>query len=277
MTQAGPVRARITFHGDLLFFLKAPAAGRIQHRIISNPAAHQTIERTLFEPTSVKDAIEACGVPHPEIDVVNVNGKAADFSFVLRENCVIDVYPVDFTPANPERVHLQRRDQTRFVADGHLGKLASNLRLLGFDTRYDNAADDRQLLEIMQGDRRTLLTRDRRLLMHAIVTDGYCPRTDDPAQQTAEVIRRFELTGKAQPFTRCLQCNSLLHHVEKSEVLHQLEPLTRIYYEQFRRCSGCGKVYWRGSHFAKLQAALQQLGLDLPAHWQKIDEGKDID
>ena len=98
-----------------------------------------------------------------------------------------------------------------------------------------------------------------------IVTDGYCPRSDDPARQTAEVIRRFELTGKARPFTRCLQCNSLLHDVEKSEVLDQLEPLTRIYYEQFRRCSGCGKVYWRGSHFAKLQAGLQQLGVDLPA------------
>ena len=134
MTPTDPFRARITFHGDLLFFLKAPAAGRIEGRALSNPAAHETIERTLFEPTSVKDAIEACGVPHPEIDVVTVNGEAADFSFVLRENCVIDVYPVHFTPGSPEAAHLQPRGQCRFVADGHLGKLASNLRLLGFDT-----------------------------------------------------------------------------------------------------------------------------------------------
>jgi uncharacterized protein with PIN domain len=39
--------------------------------------------------------------------------------------------------------------------------------------------------------RRCLLTRDRRLLMHAIVQHGYCPRADDPEQQAREVLRRY--------------------------------------------------------------------------------------
>ncbi len=225
----------------------------------------QTIERTLLVPTSVKDAIEACGVPHPEIGGITVDGTAVDFSFVLRKNSAIEVYPVNVRSAVSPGTYLQQFDRGAFVADGHLGKLARNLRLLGFDVAYDNDPDDRQLIDIMQRDQRALLTRDRRLLMHAVVTSGYCPRSHDPANQTLEVIHRFKLAAKIRPFTRCLRCNALLQDVAKSEVLDQLEPLTRIYYNRFRRCPGCGKVYWAGSHFPKLQASLQQLGAKFSA------------
>ena len=276
MTRSDSFQARLSFHGDLLFFLGGLSVSRWrgagvaaetdwafkESRSANAPmsAETRTIERTLFVPTSVKDAIEACGIPHPEVDVIAVNQTPADFSFVLRKNSVIDVYPVSVTPAISGQLHLQRRGIARFVADGHLGKLARNLRLLGFDVAYSNQADDRDLLNIMQREQRALLTRDRRLLMHAIVEDGYCPRSDDPARQTVEVVRRFGLEANVQPFTRCLGCNALLQDVAKSEVLDQLEPLTRIYYDHFRRCPGCGKIYWRGSHFSKLKKSLQQFG-----------------
>jgi uncharacterized protein with PIN domain len=58
------------------------------------------------------------------------------------------------------------------------------------------------------------------------------------------------------PYTRCLQCNGLLESVNKADVLERLEPLTKIYYENFRRCNACGKIYWPGSHFGKLEARL---------------------
>ena len=238
---------RLRFHGDLTYFLKGETFGG-------------EFSRILREPTSVKDVIEACGVPHSEVDRILVDDRPVDFDCVLRKNSAIDVYSVGFRELDADASPpLQRRDLDRFIADGHLGKLARNLRLLGFDVAYDPALDDPELLQIMQQEERALLTRDRRLLMHSIVRDGYCPRSDDPLDQTIEVARRFRLIGRTQPFTRCLQCNALLRQVEKSEVLEQLEPLTRIYYHEFRSCNGCGKIFWRGSHFSKLESFLERI------------------
>jgi uncharacterized protein with PIN domain len=143
--------------------------------------------------------------------------------------------------------------------DGHLGKLARDLRLLGFDVAYDPQAEDRQLLRVMEHENRALLTRDRRLLMHRIVKSGYCPRSQSADEQTVEAIRRFDLLDSMAPFTRCLRCNAPLRKISKAEIIEKLEPLTKIYYEQFRRCTGCGQIYWPGSHFAKLQKRLEQI------------------
>ena len=106
---------------------------------------------------------------------------------------------------------------------------------------------------------RALLTRDRPLLMHAAVRDGYYPRSQKAEEQTREVLRRFELEQSIAPFTRCLSCNGRLVAIPKSDVINQLEPLTKIYYQNFRRCARCGQVYWGGSHFEKLQARIERL------------------
>ena len=95
--------------------------------------------------------------------------------------------------------------------------------------------------------------------MHAIVRHGYCPRSPDPDEQIIEVIRRFDLAELIVPYTRCLRCNGLLQRVDKAEVFDQLEPLTKIYYQDFRRCNVCAKIYWSGSHFEKLKGRLEQI------------------
>jgi uncharacterized protein len=169
--------------------------------------------------------------------------------------------PAEALPSAP-RLQVHTRD--RFLADGHLGKLARNLRLLGLDTAYERDADDRRLLEIMTAEDRALLTRDRRLLMHSIVRHGYCPRADDAEEQTREVLRRFGLlhdAARLAPYRRCLRCNALLESVAKSEILGPLagEPLTLRYYNDFRRCAGCGRIYWPGTHFGKLAARVAKL------------------
>jgi uncharacterized protein with PIN domain len=158
------------------------------------------------------------------------------------------------------------RTGRRFIADGHLGTIARNLRLLGLDTAYERDADDRRLLEIMAAEDRALLTRDRRLLMHSIVRHGYCPRSSNGEDQAREVLRRFSLTDEHErlslaPYSRCLHCNALLQAVPKSEVLAPLqnEPLSLRYYEEFHRCTGCGRIYWPGTHFQKLAARLERL------------------
>ena len=241
-----PFTVRLDFHGDLDFFLRS--------RMLRRP-----VERTLTEKTSIKDVIESCGVPHPEVDLIVVEGEPVDFNFGITRDAEIEVYPpgIRYPLFNEKRLQLARA--TRFVCDGHLGRLTRNLRLLGFDVAYDQNADDQQLLRIMQVEDRTLLTRDRRLLMHAIVKSGYCPRSQNPNEQTIEVIRRFDLLASVAPFTRCIRCNGSLQDVAKTDVVEKLEPLTKIYYEQFRRCTGCGQIYWSGSHFAQLQKRLEQI------------------
>jgi uncharacterized protein len=247
-----PFKVCLTFFGDLSVFVRPSE---------SAPG----IERMLKERTSVKDAIEACGVPHPEVDFITIDGSAVNFSYVLQKNSAISVYPVGFAPLHSGAHRLQRRNITRFVADGHLGKMTRELRLLGVDVLSPTPSEDRQLLEIMKRDNRALLTRDRRLLMHQIVRDGFYPRSQDPDQQTIEVLRRFELTSVVAPFTRCLCCNGLLEEAAKEEIIERLEPLTRIYYQQFRRCNNCDKIFWRGSHFDKLLSRIEKLRATSPA------------
>jgi uncharacterized protein len=241
-----PFIIRLKFHGDLPFFL-------------GSKTRRETIERALRDKTSVKDVIESCGVPHPEVDLILVDGQPVDFYHTLRTDADVNVYPIGLVSTRFPENRLQVSNSTEFVADGHLGRLARDLRLLGFDVAYDRDADDRQLLAIMRESSRALLTRDRRLLMHAIVQHGYYLRSQNPINQTIEVLRRFDLFSAIAPFTRCLRCNAPLQKVEKADVIQKLEPLTKIYYEEFRRCTGCGQIYWAGSHFSKLQKRLEEI------------------
>jgi uncharacterized protein with PIN domain len=243
----------VTFHGDLDFFLPRGV----------DPSA---VRRELKERTSVKDVIESCGVPHPEIDAIMVDDQFVNFSNVIDKNARISAYPVDFNFDNPVSIHLQVCHTNRFVADVHLGGLVRNLRLLGIDCATAPSHDDHDLLRVMEQEDRALLTRDRRLLMHRVVRTGFCPRSQQSDEQAVEVLRRFDLADAMMPFTRCVHCNTPLQNASKAEVLPKLEPLTRIYYEQFRRCPGCGGVYWQGSHFQKLQKRVADFRAKIGTH-----------
>jgi uncharacterized protein len=241
-----PFTVRLNFHGDLNFF-------------VGSTGRRGTVERFLGEKTSVKDVIESCGLPHPEVDLILVNGRAVGFDYGLEHTAEVEVYPVQAQSTYFKENRLQVRTWQRFIVDVHLGKLVRNLRLLGFDVAYDRQVQDRQLLQVMASENRALLTRDRRLLMHSVVRHGYCPRSQHADTQTIEVVRRFDLFNSIAPFTRCLRCNAPLEKVAKGDVIEQLEPLTKIYYEEFRRCIGCGQIYWAGSHYSKLQKRLEAI------------------
>ena len=241
-----PFKVRLRFHGDLSVFLRSKTGDAV-------------IERRLAEKTSIKDVIESCGVPHPEVDLILVDERTVGFDQTLAKDARVEVFPVENRDTVQTEKRLQAIGVSSFVADGHLGGLARNLRLLGFDVAYRQNADDRQLLEVMARENRALLTRDRRLLMHAIVQNGYCPRSQNADEQTIEVIRRFNLLELIAPFTRCLRCNAPLEEAAKADIIHKLEPLTKIYYDQFRRCPGCKQIYWSGSHFPKLEKRIEEI------------------
>jgi len=199
---------------------------------------------------SVKDVIESLGVPHTEIDLILADGKSVDFSWAVRDGARVSVYPVfesiDITPLL--RVRPAPLREVRFILDGHLGRLARYLRMLGFDAWWRRDARDEEIARVAAVENRIVLTRDRGLLKRAIVTHGYCVRESDPRRQLTEVVRRLDLVRSIAPFRRCLRCNALLESVRKEDVIAELPAAVRERHDAFRRCSSCGRVYWAGSH-----------------------------
>ena len=210
---------------------------------------------------SVKHLIESIGVPHPEVDLILVNSEPRDFSYLVQDNDVISVYPVfeSFDISAENKLRPEPLREPKFVLDGHLGRLAAYMRLLGFDCLYRNDYADEELTEISHNENRIYLTRDRGLLKRKIITRGYCLRSMDSRQQVKEVLRRFDLVGSAKPFQRCAHCNGMLEDVDKKEIADQLLSKTKLYYDEFRRCSECGQVYWKGSHFERIVKIIEGL------------------
>jgi len=221
---------------------------------LANDAGSGRVVRRFNESPSVKDQIEACGVPHTEVDLILANGVSVEFGYRLRDGDAVSVYPVfeSFDISAISRVRPEPLREPRFVVDINLGKLARHLRLLGFDTMSDGTLDDEDLVEISVGQHRILLTKDRSLLKRAAVTHGYFVRNIQPDDQIIEVVRRFDLAGVIEPFARCMECNGIIEPVAKAEIEHLLEPLTRRHFHEFRQCSACERVFWRGSHFERL-------------------------
>jgi uncharacterized protein with PIN domain len=206
---------------------------------------------------SVKDLIESSGVPHPEIDLILINGRSVGFDHVVQGGDRIAVFPrfVTFDLATLTRVRPRPLEKVRFVVDVHLGKLARRLRLAGLDTAYSADADDAALADLADREGRILLTRDQGLLKRRSVAHGYFIRETDPHRQFVEVLRRFGPLD-LQPFSRCLRCNEVLREAPKPAVDAALLPRTRRHFDHFQMCSGCDRVYWKGSHWARLKRAI---------------------
>lgn len=203
--------------------------------------------------TSVKDMIESFGVPHTEVEIILVNGRSVDFSHIVQDGDRISVYPVfeslDVSPLI--RLRPEPLRTPKFVLDTNLGRLARYLRLLGFDCLYENDFEDAIVAKISSDQQRTLLTRDRALLQHRIITHGYFVRAVRPRLQVPEVLSRFDLYRLIAPFSRCIRCNGTLQDIDKATVEDRLEPKTRKYFDTFRICTGCGQIYWQGSHYER--------------------------
>ena len=228
--------AYFLFHGRLNDFLNRDQKG-------------QQITVDFRGRQSIKHLAESLGVPHPEIGKIEVNGLNGAPGTITQDGDHIEIQPIENGyPGEP-----------RFLLDCHLGRLSAHLRMLGFDCWYQNDYEDSKLAEIASQGERILLTRDRRLLMRKVIVQGYCLRSLDPLEQTEEVVQRFELKDKIQPFHRCLRCNHPLETVDKDVILERLEPLTRKYFDEFHICPNCGQIYWKGSHYERMQKLIEQV------------------
>lgn len=218
------------------------------------------------ENPGIKDPIEAIGVPHTEVDLILVNGTSVDFKYRLQEGDQVAVYPLDSKVDISHIVRLREKpDRPAFILDVHLGKLARMLRFLGFDVRYQNHCADLEIAKISVRDGRIVLTRDRRLLFRKEIAHGYWLRSTDPDKQVLEILTYFDLRGKIASFHRCALCNDEITWVDKAEIIDRLEPKTKKYYDQFYRCTGCEKIYWKGSHYERIKKHFDTLvAMDSP-------------
>lgn len=234
--------AEFRFYGELNDFLPPEQRKRtILYRFSGHPG--------------IKDPVEAFGVPHPEVELIVVNGRSVGFGYQLQAGDRVAVYPVfeslDISPLIKLREKPLRNP--RFILDANLGKLAKCMRMLGFDSLYRNDYRDAELVNIAVDEQRIVLTRDRRLLYAKQISHGYWVRAVDVESQVDEVLRRFDLYGSIQLFVRCLVCNGVLAAVAKADILNRLEPKTRLYYEVFQQCADCRRIYWEGSHIENMR------------------------
>ena len=209
---------------------------------------------------SVKNTIEAIGVPHAEVDLILINGESVGFDELIKGGERISVYPVfesiDITPV----VHLRPKPLrvSRFIVDVNLGKLAQKLRLLGFDALFRNDYEDDEIVKISVREKRIILTRDKGVLKHSDATRGYWLRSDDPKKQLIEVIGRLNLQNSFRPFSRCSNCNGGLIAVNNKEELNLDQEILNTFHH-FWKCVDCGNIYWKGSHYDKICNWVEQL------------------
>jgi uncharacterized protein with PIN domain len=249
--------ATLLFHGSLGDFL--PATRR------ATPIVFE-----IRDSPGIRDVLGALGVPAPEVDLILANDRPVGFGHRLGPGDRIEVFGLDrrdaedFLPGEsstaPGLIPLAPVPP-RFVLDGHLGRLARYLRMLGFDVLYDRLAADAELARISGAEARILLTRDRGLLKRSVVRLGYMVRDDDPRRQLTEVVGRYGLAGWAKPFSRCIRCNGRIEPVEREEVAERLagEPRTLRCFDTFGRCAGCSAIYWPGSHYERMSRLVRDV------------------
>ena len=210
---------------------------------------------------SVKDLIESLGVPHTEVDLLLIDGQSVDFLRQLHGGERLTVYPV-FKTLDISTISLVRPAplaEYHFTLDVHLGKLAAYLRMVGFDAHYSNTASKNQLVSDALTDSRILLTFDRELLMRKEVRYGYLVRSRTPALQLAEVLDRFQLGDQLHPFEKCMHCNGDLIAVAKEAVFSSLPKNIGETMDEFHLCPTCGRIYWKGTHFRRMNDFIQQV------------------
>lgn len=236
--------AQFRFHGDLAAFLPRERRG-------------EAFEYACARAATLKNAIEALGVPHTEAARILVNGEPATLSRIVRDGDRVEVYPWAVAGG------AQPAGERRFIADAHLGGLARFLRMLGFDTVHENALADAEIRRLAWEERRVVLTRDRQLLKCREIFFGCYVRERKPEAQLREVAQRFDLAAHARPFTLCLRCNVLLEPASEEQVRAYALPEVIERYRVFHRCAGCERVYWEGSHFGRMREALARIASPL--------------
>ena len=228
--------ATFRFHDELERFLAPAHRGRL-------------IARDCARAATLKNAIEALGVPHTEVGRLAVNGAPATLARIVREGDAVEVFP-------PAPGTGTGDGPLAFIADAHLGGLARMLRMLGFDTLYDNGFHDPEIIAIAARERRIVLSRDRELLKCREIARGAYVHALKPEAQLRELAARYALERHMRPFTLCLECNLPLTEAARDVAQARIPDRIFARYARFMHCAGCNGIFWEGSHWERMRAVL---------------------
>ncbi len=214
---------------------------------------------------SIKDMIEALGVPHTEIDLILVNGNSVDFNYILQDEDRVSVYPV-FESLNITDVTQLRKiplRRNKFLADINLGNIVKYMRVLGLDLYYDSLLSTREIIEISKRENRVILTKSRKLLKFKDVSHVIFIHPGTTTEQIRRIIDYLDIKDNIKPFSRCLRCNTLLNIVLKEKILDRIPPKTKEFCDEYVQCQSCDKIYWKGTQFINMKKVVKQI-LDQP-------------
>ena len=212
-------------------------------------------------PVTIRETIESLGIPLSEVDMILVNEISVNLDHKLKEYDYISVFPV-FESMDISAITKVRKTALRttlFVVDAHLGKLAKYLRMLGFDTLYRSDIDDNEIISVARKEKRIILTRDKPLLKSKKVSHGYFVRSIEKHEQLREVVKKFDLYSQFKSFTRCMTCNTILVKSDKEEIRNKVDKNIFRNFDEFLYCKHCDKVFWKGSHFMRMEAYIREL------------------
>lgn len=144
----------------------------------------------------------------------------------------------------------------KFLCDQMCGHLGRWLRAAGYDTEIiDQPLDDERIYHKAILENRRLLTKDR--LFKKIDSNGKVviylngKSIDEWAMQLKDELG---INWQYAPFSRCLQCNTLLIKTQDSSTVPEE---VRKYTNEFWFCEHCHKIFWRGSHTDRMQEKLK--------------------
>jgi uncharacterized protein with PIN domain len=210
---------------------------------------------------TIKHVVSSFGIADYLVDLVLVNGQPVPFSYLINDGDRISIYPKfeSFDISKVTKLRQKPLRTLRFIADVHVGKLARYLRMLGFDTLYENDYDDSRIVAISLETDRIILTRDRGLLTSKEATRGYLVKNIDLKEQIREVISRFDLLTLINPFSLCLSCNSKVRKIDRKDVQEKIDPGIYEQFDEFSSCPDCKKIFWQGSHYRSMSNFIEQI------------------
>ncbi|MGB3209447.1 MAG: Mut7-C RNAse domain-containing protein [Desulforhopalus sp.] len=238
----------LTFYGNNIELLRPPLKkGQVAY--------------SLNRRASIKDIIEALGVPHTEAGMLLLNGRELTFQHLPDAGEHIHILPFnhEIPATTPTVLRPRPLGNLRFMFDINVCKIGRNLRMIGLDAVPVPGGTLRDVAAAAAIEERILLSRNRELLKLGDIIYGHLLRSENHQKQLVEVSERYNLKTCLKPFSRCLVCNGILVPAVKKDILGLLEPLTKKYYTEFKQCERCKRVYWQGSHHAQMQKLLRRL------------------
>jgi uncharacterized protein with PIN domain len=230
------------FFGELTNFLAEPNK--------------QLINYSTEQSYAIKDTIEALGVPHTEPSWIFVNDKLVDFSYRIQPNDQVKVYPAHIQQDAPLCLRPARQNY-RFMVDANVRAVAKYLRLLGFYTVTDDNLPDEKIAKLAAEKDYIILTRDIGLLKRKNVVHGCFLHSEDTETQLQAVVERYQLKPYIKAFSLCLVCNGEIQLIDKQFIAQKVPTDVYETLDEFYTCPDCERVYWKGSHYDKLQHKLK--------------------